>query len=367
MTASEQRKGFRLPWLGDEASPDDAAGSDSLNHSEAPVAASAGAPAEAADPFTVSLVDAMRRTAEKSRDETLSGLRKSAAERVTEARANNEQQAVELRAASAADVKKVGEWERGEISGIRAEGAARVAERQVLLEEQLANHTAAGERVIEAIDAGVEAYETQFREFFAELLPIRDPVAFAAAAKRIPQLPAALAAPEPVAPIADPWGDPALKAKTAVSHARKVDTSSKADATPKADASPKVEAPPKAEASPIQKAATPAEPVPAEPAPAEPVPMVTTKAEPASGEQTTTQIVAHGLNSFGEITGFKHSLESADGIERVVIGLGPSGEFNFMATHASGFDLEAAIRAFQSAAEFRASDGRLDVTLTNAA
>ena len=61
----------------------------------------------------------------------------------------------------------------------------------------------------------------------------------------------------------------------------------------------------------------------------------------------TTSIQVHGLSSFGAITSFKQSLERVEGIRSVTLGLGPTGEFIYTATHAPAFDLDAAIRAIE--------------------
>ena len=63
--------------------------------------------------------------------------------------------------------------------------------------------------------------------------------------------------------------------------------------------------------------------------PAEPV-----APEPVADQATSIQV--HGLGSFGAITSFKQSLEKVDGIRSVTLGLGPSGEFVYTATHAPG-------------------------------
>ena len=77
-----------------------------------------------------------------------------------------------------------------------------------------------------------------------------------------------------------------------------------------------------------------------EPAPAEPEPAAPANPEPAvAGADATTQVVVTGLTSFGAITSFKQSLESVNGISKVALGLGTSGEFIFTAVHREGFDL----------------------------
>jgi hypothetical protein len=74
-------------------------------------------------------------------------------------------------------------------------------------------------------------------------------------------------------------------------------------------------------------------------------------------------VVVTGLTSFGAITSFKQSLERVNGINRVSLGLGTSGEFIFTAVHREGFDLSAAIQSFEDSAQFVTSNGQLRVTV----
>jgi len=74
-------------------------------------------------------------------------------------------------------------------------------------------------------------------------------------------------------------------------------------------------------------------------------------------------VVVTGLTSFGAITSFKQSLEGVNGINRVSLGLGTSGEFIFTAAHREGFDLSAAIQSFEDSAQFVTSNGQLRVTV----
>jgi hypothetical protein len=82
-----------------------------------------------------------------------------------------------------------------------------------------------------------------------------------------------------------------------------------------------------------------------------------------AGDEATTQVLVSGLTSFGAITSFKQSLERAEGIHKVSLGLGTSGEFIFTAMHSPGFDLAAAIRSFEESAQFVQGNGQLRVTV----
>ena len=80
-----------------------------------------------------------------------------------------------------------------------------------------------------------------------------------------------------------------------------------------------------------------------------------------------TSIEVHGLGSFGAITSFKQSLERVDGIRSVTLGLGPSGEFVYTATHAPAFDLGSAIRAIEGdGVEIERDNGTLKVKVGRA-
>ena len=118
---------------------------------------------------------------------------------------------------------------------------------------------------------------------------------------------------------------------------------------------------PSANGSVIATEAT-AEAWPGEPAVATEAAAVETPAEP-EGEEATTQVLVTGLTSFGAITSFKQSLERVAGIRRVSMGLGTSGEFIFTAAHSVGFDVQEAIRSFESSAQFVATDDQLRVTV----
>lgn len=334
---------------------------------------------EAAVPFLQSLVDAMRKIAEQTRDDAMAQLRAGVAERSAGLHSETEQRAAELHELADADLKTISDWEQGEIQRIRDEAAGKLSARNATLEAQLAANTAAGEGGMTAVVARVDAFEAEMHSFFAQLNDIHDPAALASTLKRIPQAPsltdvtaapagdtapspAAVAAAEPE-PSATPdvMGQPkqALAATSAVAATPKPErpetngplaepasgdpwTAEAATAEPKAD----------------EKAAT-AEPVAPEPAAEE---KSEAPVEPAVAESTTLVVVT-GLTSFGAITSFKQSLERVNGVSRVSLGLGTSGEFIFTAVHREGFDISGAIQSFEESAQFATSDGKLRVTV----
>ena len=335
---------------------------------------------EPAVPFLQSLVDAMRKIAEQTRDDAMAQLRAGVAERSAGIRSDTEQRAAELHELANTDVKSVEDWESGEMQRIREDAAARVKARNATLEAQLAANTAAGEGAMTAVEARVDAFEAEMNAFFAQLNDIHDPAALASTLKRIPQAPsladvavpaAGETAPSPVAAAAtasepsatpDEMGQPKHEA-TATSAV----PSSAAEATV-ADAGAPEAKPGSDDAAPVADVATEvtadAAPEAAADEPAADQPEVAAEApvEPVV-EESTTQVVVTGLTSFGAITSFKQSLERVTGVSRVSLGLGTSGEFIFTAVHREGFDLSAAIQSFEESAQFATSNGQLRVTV----
>jgi hypothetical protein len=326
-------------------------------------------PREPAVPFLQSLVDAMRKIAEQTRDDAMAQLRASVAERAAGIRTETEKRAAELHELADADLKTVADWEQGEIKRIRDEAASKVSSRNATLDAQIAANAAAGEGALAAVQARVDAFEAEMTSFFAQLNEIHDPAALASALKRIPPAPsltdatpapAGDTAPSPAVPVsaeAEPMpAAPEPEAMAAES------TNGVPEAAP-AEAAPVVAEPMSAEPTPAEPAA---EAAPAEAAPADAAPAEAPTAEAPiewSGEEATTQVLVTGLTSFGAITSFKQSLERVSGIHRVSLGLGTSGEFIFTAVHSPGFDLSGAIRSFEEAAQFVASNGQLRVTV----
>jgi hypothetical protein len=329
---------------------------------------------EPAVPFLQSLVDAMRKIAEQTRDDAMTQLRAAVAERAAGIRTDTEKRAAELHELVDADLKTVADWEQGEIKRIRDEAASKVSSRNATLEAQIAANVAAGEGAVTAVQARVDAFEAEMTSFFAQLNEIHDPAALASALKRIPQAPS-LTDPTP-APAGDTAPSPAAAAAEA---AEPEPVSTTTSAVPEPEATPaepvsEVAAPASAEAAPAPTDESAVEPAPTQPTTAEPVAEAAAAESAAaevpaeapveaSGEEATTQVLVTGLTSFGAITSFKQSLERVSGIHRVSLGLGTSGEFIFTAVHSPGFDLSAAIRSFEEAAQFAAANGQLRVTV----
>jgi len=329
MSEAARRKGVRLPWVADDAHADSVSATEpqiaehptkpaeadlAAGKSVAPVAEPA--PSKAASPFLQSMVDAMRHIAEQARDDAVAALAASVEERATAMRSATELRAAELRSKADDDVARIAEQEQGEIQRIREEAAVLAEGRQRQLDVELASNAAAGEAALNAVASRVDGFEEQMAAFFNKLSDMHDPAAFAAAVKVMPSPP--ILDDVPTAPAAG------------------------------------------ASATPPDRPPWPAEPgmatVVAEST------QVASGAEPAD-EEISTQILVTGLSSFGAITSFKQSLERAEGIRRVLMGLGTSGEFVFTATHAAGFDPTAAINTFEGDAQFTTEDGQLKVTV----
>ena len=136
---------------------------------------------EPAVPFLQSLVDAMRKIAEQTRDDAMAQLKASVAERSASIRSNTEQRAAELHEAANTDLAGVSAWEQGEIQRIRDEAGSKVSARNTTLEAQLAANVAAGDGAMAAVDARVDAFEAEMTSFFAQLNDIHDPAALASA------------------------------------------------------------------------------------------------------------------------------------------------------------------------------------------
>jgi hypothetical protein len=407
MTANQRRPGFRLPWSSEEdgtmpegepstaaetvtpsdgapapapiaveapAAPEAAAAAPARETPAAPVepaAAPAPAPAaaeaapEGGDEFMRDLVAAMRAVADEARQVGVTELKATADEQVKTLEAEAERRRDDLRKAADADIAGVGEWAAAEADRIKREAEQKVISRKARLDQEMAADAGRTEAESKAVRDRVADYERELEAYHAQLAEIKDPAAFAAAAKRLPRPPAlgGSAAAEPAAVTEQPAAEPAsngvatdVEATNEVLATRLAELDATLPDAPSAEAEATdepetaVEAAPATESAPATEAAAsteapaaPAAPV-AESAPpaAEAAPTASANAEPA-----VTEVVVKGLGSFGAITGFRQSLSGVDGIESVALSLGQTGEFVFRATHTPGFDLKAAITALE--------------------
>jgi hypothetical protein len=335
-----------------------------------------------------SLVEAMRRVVEVSRDRTLAEMREaveSEAGQLDEARAARE---AGMRERAEADIAAVGTWERAEVERIRAEAMRKVQARGRQLDQELAQLAASTNAEHAALAARADAYEREVAAFMEGLDGIDDPSAFAAAARRMPTPPSQRVQPPLPAGLERATPEPAAAAPAASQ------PMGPAAETPQPVAAPELEpsaAPLTAPVQPYAAEAAEAEPPAAMPEPAAAEPTSTSSVpEPAApvaesavamadsvgvtvgdrnGETATddasadeaTSIQVRGLSSFGAITSFKQSLEKVEGVHSVTLGLGPSGEFVYTARHAATIDLDAAIRGIETGAEIERDNDTLRV------
>ena len=328
---------------------------------EAPAAEAAAAEstpaaeADAGDDFMRDLVSAMRRVAEETRDSGLADLRARSEEQVRLLETDAERRREDLRARAEADIDAVGEWAKAESERITREAEQRVVARRGQLEQQLAGDTHRTEADTRALRDRVSEYERELAAFHGQLSEIKDPVAFAAAAKRMPKAPElAPAATTPPTPATPANAADAAKAGSDDAPVEPSTVGSNGVPTPAADVHPAEEEVLAARLA--QLDAT----LPAGDA---------TAADAAtSTEPTITEVVVKGLGSFGAITGFRQALSGVAGIDGVALSLGQTGEFVFRATHGNGFDVRAAIAGLEGDAakvEDR-PEGGLRVTLERA-
>jgi len=382
MTANQRRTGFRLPWTSEDeeaagapgnGTASTAAGATTPGRTDAVADAGGGSapgaparepgkadeqdrpdagddrgstqPAEPPGEFLRELVAAMRRVADEAKQAGIADARARAEERIKQLEAEAERRRAELNSRAEADIASVGEWAKAEAERIKAEAERRVAARRSELEEQLAADRARREAESRAVRERISEFERELEAFHAQLAEITDPAAFAAAAKRMPRLPAIAASAEAAGAVphaADPAGAAAEGESITVSLTPEVHPAEEevlAARLAELDAG-------------LSAASGP--------------PSV----DPAAGsrEAATTEMVVTGLGSFGAITSFRQALADVDGVEAVGLSLGQSGEFVFRATHRPGFDMSAAISTLEgSAAKIESrSEGGLLVKLERA-
>ena len=355
MQSTPRSSGIRLPWS--------SAGADAESPADAPDQAVAASPADegptdqseqdeknvsstppeqktpptsaATSPspdFLADLIGAMRSVVEASRDRALAELRTAVESGADGADASTVERQAQLRTRADADIAGIGDWERGEIDRVRTEATRKVAARRQLLDQELAEQESRRDAERAALQAQVADYERRLSAYMEELTAIKDPAAFAAAARRMPAPPsvgdgAGSVAPAPVArPV--PATPPAASVDDAPAPvARLAELDVQLAAEPEADA---------------------------------------TAADTASAATASSTVLVRGLGSFGAITSFKQALQRLDGITNVALGIGSTGEFIFSIDHEVGFDMLAAVRSIEPDAEFQADGSTVNVKVTRA-
>jgi len=364
MQSTPRSSGIRLPWS--------SAGADAESPADAPDQAVAASPADegptdqseqdeknvsstppeqktpptsaATSPspdFLADLVGAMRSVVEASRDRALAELRTAVESGADGADASTVERQAQLRTRADADIAGIGDWERGEIDRVRTEATRKVAARRQLLDQELAEQESRRDAERAALQAQVADYERRLSAYMEELTAIKDPAAFAAAARRMPAPPsvgdgAGSVAPAPVArPV--PATPPAASVDDAPTPvARLAELDAQLAAEPETDA-------------------TAGEPEAAD-----------TAADTTSAATASSTVLVRGLGSFGAITSFKQALQRLDGISNVALGIGSTGEFIFSIDHGVGFDMLAAVRSIEPDGEFQADGSTVNVKVTRA-
>jgi hypothetical protein len=355
MQSTPRSSGIRLPWssAGADAerpadAPDQAVAAsppdegptkqseqDEKNVSSNPPEQMTPPPSAAGSPtpdFLADLVGAMRSVVEASRDRALAELRTAVESGADGADASTVERQAQLRTRADADIAGIGDWERGEIDRVRTEATRKVAARRQLLDQELAEQESRRDAERAALQAQVADYERRLSAYMEELTAIKDPAAFAAAARRMPAPPsvgdgAGSVAPAPVARHV-PATPPAASVDDAPAPvARLAELDVQLAAEPEADA---------------------------------------TAADTASAATASSTVLVRGLGSFGAITSFKQALQRLDGISNVALGIGSTGEFIFSIDHGVGFDMLAAVRSIEPDAEFQADGSTVNVKVTRA-
>lgn len=377
MQSTPRTSGIRLPWSSAGANTDASANVADAPVADAPVAEQAetegqtdhadqseqdeqhvpSTPPEQMSQmpdFLADLVEAMRSVVEASRDRALTDLRTAAESFAEGADASTVERQAQLRSRADADVASIGDWERGEIDRVRTEATGKVAARRQLLDQEVGEQEARREAERAALQAQVTDYERRLGAFMDELLVIKDPAAFAAAARRMPSPPSVTGAGPSVAPrpVTPPPAAPAPDAPAMPPPAVGEAAASAPDAPPAAAAR-------LAELD-VQLAEEPA----VESLTADLIGAATEAAEaPAAA---TSSVLVRGLGSFGAITAFKQALQRLDGITNVALGIGSTGEFIFTLEHTVGFDMAGAVRSIEPDAEIQADGSTVNVKVTRA-
>ena len=355
MQSTPRSSGIRLPWS--------SAGADAESPADAPDQAVAASPADegptdqseqdeknvsstppeqktpptsaATSPspdFLADLIGAMRSVVEASRDRALAELRTAVESGADGADASTVERQAQLRTRADADIAGIGDWERGEIDRVRTEATRKVAARRQLLDQELAEQESRRDAERAALQAQVADYERRLSAYMEELTAIKDPAAFAAAARRMPAPPsvgdgAGSVAPAPVAPSVPPAAPAASVGDAPAAVRRLAELDVQLAAEPEADETP---------------------------------------ADTTSAATASSTVLVRGLGSFGAITSFKQALQRLDGISNVALGIGSTGEFIFSIDHEVGFDVLAAVRSIEPDAEFQADGSTVNVKVTRA-
>ena len=140
------------------------------------------------NPFLADLTQAMRSTAEAARLEAIEGRRNDAKAYVDEIQARTADEAGALRLDSEADVTTIRARAKAQADQVRVETQERIARRQQLLGQELADYNSAVELEVGRVQERVAAFQDEVGRFF-EALQGADPLVFANMASKMPSPP----------------------------------------------------------------------------------------------------------------------------------------------------------------------------------
>ncbi len=141
------------------------------------------------NPLVVGLVRAMRDAARATREETTVRMRAEATARIEEIRSGSAREAIELRKRADDDATGIREWSKAEIARIRDEAEKRIAERRAQLTRETEGHAIEIERLVEQVQEVATTFEAEMEQFFEVLLAEEDPARLAALAEQVPDAP----------------------------------------------------------------------------------------------------------------------------------------------------------------------------------
>ena len=147
------------------------------------------APPKKPSKLIADLAAAMRTTAESAREQSVSQLEAEASQVVEQIRAGSVEGAAALRQRADDDIASIREWSKAEIARIREETDHRISDRKTALESEIAEHAAAIDRRVEAVEGTVAGYQAEMADFFDRLLQEQDPARLATIAETMPEPP----------------------------------------------------------------------------------------------------------------------------------------------------------------------------------
>jgi len=260
--------------------------------------------------FLADLTQAMRSTAETTRQAAIEQYEADARSYTEQLRARTDDEAASLRQAAEADISAIRDWSTAEMERIRVETEQRIERRRELLEQELHEYTSSVEVEIARVQKHVAEYDAEIASFFERLLQETDATVFASMASQMPD-PPSFGDIEHGGVAPDLPGRSEEEAQTGIQlDAQGQPPVDEASAAEVVDESPKGEA-----------RGTPSRTAPVD----------------------STQVVVVGLVSVASIATFKRQLGRLPGVKNVGVSSGPDGEFIFTVGHGSDTALSSLI------------------------